>query len=230
MFHSRGRGWVGRSSTILADRAKFRHSLISFAIERFGYAARGVHPSRGALCRSCFRPHTRGAIRAIAHRRSGIKSVRRTTARAVLWSDDCEATSQTGRKAHVDPVTPQFSRHRRFVRARRRHERSGTCRDAAGRQVRSCDQGRRCARSEPVAARPARYRHPLWRDRGGGSRDSGGARAARARCRRQAGHAGIGRPPRARVPVRVGDRHSRRRARALPMHHHLRLGGGCRRE
>ena len=66
--------------------------------------------------------------------------------------------------------------------------------DGTERQVRPRHQGRRRARSEPVAARQARHRHPLRPDRGGRGRHPGRARAARARCRRQAGDAGPRRP------------------------------------
>ena len=103
-------------------------------------------------------------------------------------------------------------------------------RHGARRQVRPRDQGRRCARPQPVVARSARHRHPLRLDRGGRSRHSGGARAARARRRRQAGDARIGRPALPRLPVWLGDRHSGGRARAASMQHHLRVGRRCRRQ
>ena len=47
------------------------------------------------------------------------------------------------------------------------------------------------------------------------------ARAARARRVRQAGDAGPDRPARARLSVRLGDRHPGRRAGRAPVHHHL---------
>ena len=75
-------------------------------------------------------------------------------------------------------VTSPISCRRRLVRARRRRGRSGARRDGAERQVRPRDQGRRRARPEPVAARQARHRHPLRRDRGGRGRHPG----RRARC------------------------------------------------
>ncbi len=113
-----------------------------------------------------------------------------------------------------------------FVRlGRARARRHGT-----GRQVRSRHQGRRRARSEPVAARQARHRHPLRRGRGGGGRHSGGAGAACAGGERQAGDAGTDRPAFPRLSLRIGDRHSGRRAGGQPMHDHLRVGRRRRRQ
>ena len=54
---------------------------------------------------------------------------------------------------------------------------------------------------------------------------------ARACCRlRQARDAGSDRPARPRVPVRLGHRHSGRRAGPVPGHHDARVGGRCRRQ
>ena len=103
-------------------------------------------------------------------------------------------------------------------------------RDGPERQVRSRGQGRRGARSQPEPARAARHRHPLGRDRGGGARHPRGARAARAQRRRQAGDAGARRHPRPRLSLRLGDRHSGRRAPELPGHHDDGVGGRCRRQ
>ena len=58
----------------------------------------------------------------------------------------------------------------------------------------------------------------------------GRARAARARRRRQAGDAGPDRSALARLSLRLGDRHSGRRARCAPGHDHLRVGGRRRRQ
>ena len=107
---------------------------------------------------------------------------------------------------------------------------TGARRDGAERQVRSRHQGRRRARSEPIAARQARHRHPLRPDRGARGRHPGRAGAARARRRRQAGDAGPDRPALPRLSLRLGDRHSGRRARRAPMHDHLRVGGRRRRQ
>lgn len=56
------------------------------------------------------------------------------------------------------------------------------------------------------------------------------ARAARARRERQAGDAGPDRPPRAHLSVRLGDRHSGRRAGAVSGHHHGGIGRRRRRQ
>ena len=82
-----------------------------------------------------------------------------------------------------------------------------------------------------IAARQARHRHPLRRDRGGGGRHSG--RRARCACSTPSGKLvtpGLDRPARPRLSLRLGDRHSRRRAGAVPVHHHLRFGGRRRRQ
>jgi len=59
------------------------------------------------------------------------------------------------------------------------------------RQVRPRDQGRRRARSQPIAARQARHRHPLGNDRGDRAGDSRRPRVEDHRRVRQAGDAGL---------------------------------------
>ena len=107
---------------------------------------------------------------------------------------------------------------------------AGHGRDGAERQIRSRDQGRRRARSQPVAARQARYRHPLGRDRGGRAGDPGRPRLQDHRRLGQAGHAGPDRSALPRLSLWFGDRHSRRRTGAIPGHHHGGVGGRCRRQ
>ena len=106
----------------------------------------------------------------------------------------------------------------------------GPCRDGAERQVRPRDQGRRRARPQPVAAGQARHRHPLGRDRGRRERDPGRARREDHRRFGQAGDARPDRPALPRLPLRLGDRHSRRRTGAVAGHHHGGVGGRCRRQ
>ncbi len=71
-----------------------------------------------------------------------------------------------------------------------------------------------------------RYR----RGRGGRGRHPRRARAAGAQRRGQARHARPHRPARARLSLRLGDRHPRRRARAVPGHHDAGVGGRRRRQ
>ena len=83
---------------------------------------------------------------------------------------------------------------------------------------------------EPEPQGQARHRHPLRRDRGARGRHPGRQGAEGAERRRQARHARPDRPARPRLPVRLGHRHSRRRARALPGHDHAGLRRRCRRQ
>ncbi|MEY9315047.1 hypothetical protein ABIF29_001846 [Bradyrhizobium elkanii] len=112
----------------------------------------------------------------------------------------------------------------------RSHRRAGHCGDGAGRQVRPRDQERRRHRSQPVAARQARRRHPLGHHRGDRRRDPGCSRHQVHRRLGQARDAGPGRSALPRLPVRIGDRHSRRRTGAIPGHHDGGLGGRRRRQ
>ena len=106
--------------------------------------------------------------------------------------------------------------------------RSRARRHGTGRQVRSGDQGRRGARSKPVAQRQARYRHPLRDHRSGRARNPRRPRGARARRLRQARDAGPRRPPHACLSLWLGDRHPGRRARRSSVHDDLRVGRRCR--
>ena len=96
-----------------------------------------------------------------AHRRRGLRNAR---ARRIITHK-----KHTGGRRHGWIFTPQFSwpdrvdRRRNCVGALHKIGQRG---DGSERQVRPRDQGRRRARSQPVAARQARHRHSLGHDRG----------------------------------------------------------------
>src|SRR4051812_26825801 len=116
-------------------------------------------------------------------------------------------------------------------RACRQHDGlRGARRDGPQRQVRPRHQGRRPARPKPEAARQARYRDALRQDRGDRGGHSGSARAEGARRLGPHGAAWPRRPAFARLSVRVGDRHSGRRADSLPGHDDYGVGGRRGRE
>ncbi len=77
-------------------------------------------------------------------------------------------------------------------------------------------------------ARHSRHRHSQWRDRVGRSQHSGRACAESADRDRSAGDAGTDRPARAYIPVWLGDRHSGRRAGAVPGNDDRSVGRRCR--
>ena len=68
------------------------------------------------------------------------------------------------------------------------------CGDGTERQVRPRDQGRRRARSQPVAAGKTRHRHSLGHDRGDRERHPRRPRLEDHRCLGQTGDAGADRP------------------------------------
>src|SRR3954451_3936276 len=101
--------------------------------------------------------------------------------------------SQAREARHGRHITSRLPRRNGILRARRRRgrPRPSPRREGPERQVRPRHQGGRRARSEPVAARRARHRHPLRPHRGARGGDPGRAGAARPRRRRQACHPGL---------------------------------------